>query len=369
MIGAKSDAIEHSIPYPNATQMCQDYFNTLIGSMNLSDSALIPNSNSAYDAVDPSKNVTWYERPHKPKFGMRIDYILVPHQFSSLIRNYARLAVIGSDHLPIICTILSKSGEKREATPLISRNGLYNLLNLAGASSMQQPVLTQNDCKMLRALDNLMLDLPVMQPKFGLHYAELIPLKIKTSSVRIEIRVGHWRYANALIDTGSTYCLIDRKILDDILVAMPSAGKATEINPILLSLGDGSTASKVNPDAVIMLDVYFQTRDSDEISVCQKFFVCPELNELLVIGHRFFQDNRKHGADLSYEKNSLLLKGMQLPWNKTNCIPESVNILSGVLCNSHDIEPNAIVECRFQILPQKKFWEEGSSSQGVPQPP
>ena len=112
MIGAKSDAIEHSIPYPNATQMCQDYFNTLIGSMNLSDSALIPNSNSAYDAVDSSKNVTWYERPHRPKFGMRIDYILVPHQFSSLVRNYARLAVIGSDHLPIICTILSESGEK-----------------------------------------------------------------------------------------------------------------------------------------------------------------------------------------------------------------------------------------------------------------
>ena len=375
MIGAKSDAIEHSIPYPNATQMCQDYFNTLIFNMGLIDSALIPNSNSAYDAVNSSKNVTWYERPHRPKFGMRIDYILVPHQFSSLVQNYARLAVIGSDHLPIICTILSESGEKREVTPLISRNGLYNLLNLAGVSPMQQPVLTQNDCKMLRALDKLMLDLPMTQPKFALYYAELLPLKIKTSSIRIEVRVGYWRYANALIDTGSTYCLIDRKILDDILATMPTAGKVTEINPILLSLGDGSTASKVNPNAVTMLDVYFQTREGYEISVCQKFFVCPELNELLVIGHRFFQDNRGNGADLSYENNSLLLKGMQLPWNKTNCIPENMNILTGVLCDSHNIEPNAFGECNFQVLPQKNFGESGGSPQsrsrpqGAPNPP
>ena len=332
MVGAKHDAIEHSIPYPNATQICRDYFNTLISSMNLADAAKILNSNSVYDASNPSKNITWYERPHRPKYGMRIDYILVPHQFSNLVRDYTRLAVIGSDHLPIICTILSKSGEKREAIPLVSRNGLYNLLNLAGTSPMQQPVLTQNDCNMLRTLDKFMVGLPLRRLNYGAQYAASMPLKIKTSSVRISLKIGHWGYANALIDTGSTYCLIDRKILEEILTQTPSIGEVTQITPILLSLGDGSTASKINPDAVTMLDVYFFTQEGDEISVCQKFFVCPELNELVVIGHRFFQDNRKNGADLSYEKNSLLLKGRLLPWNKSNIVPDSINTLTGIVC-------------------------------------
>ena len=367
MVGAKHDAIEHSVPYPNATPMCQDYFNTLISNMSLIDSATVPNSNSSYEVGNPSKNITWYERPHRPKYGMRIDYILVPHQFSSLVRDYTRLAVIGSDHLPIICTISSKSGEKREATPLISRNGLYNLLNLAGVSPMKQPLLTQSDCNMLRTLDKLMVKLPWRQPKFGLQYAASIPLKIKTSSVRIALKVGQWGYANALIDTGSTYCLIDRKILEEISTLTPSAvGRVTQITPIILSLGDGSTASKINPDAVTMLDVYFFTQEGDEISVHQKFFVCPELNELLVIGHRFFQDNRENGADLSYTKSSLLLKGRLVPWNKSNHVPDSINILTGVLCETLNILPNETYECKVQIVPQKNFWEGGGKPQGEP---
>ena len=220
---------------------------------------------------------------------------------------------------------------------------------------------------MLRTLDKLMVKLPWRQPKFGLQYAASIPLKIKTSSVRIALKVGQWGYANALIDTGSTYCLIDRKILEEISTLTPSAvGRVTQITPIILSLGDGSTASKINPDAVTMLDVYFFTQEGDEISVHQKFFVCPELNELLVIGHRFFQDNRENGADLSYTKSSLLLKGRLVPWNKSNHVPDSINILTGVLCETLNILPNETYECKVQIVPQKNFWEGGGKPQGEP---
>ena len=363
MIGAECDAIEHSVPYPNATQMCRDYFNALIVSMGLSDAALVPNSNSTYNAREASKNITWYERPHRPKFGMRIDYILVPQKFSSLVRDYTRLAVIGSDHLPISCCILSKSGQKREVAPFSSQNGLYHLLNLTGVSQMQQPKLTQNDCKLLRAVDKLMLETPTLRPKHTGYHTIAPPIKTKTSTPRIELKVGRWRYANALIDTGSTYCLIDREVVREILLETPTAGKIIEIQPILLSLGDGSTANEVNPNGVIMLEVNFETRCGKETGVCQKFFICPKLNELLVIGHRFFQDNRHKGADISYEKNSLLLKGFELPWNNTKVIPESNHTLTGVLCENHNITPNETRECRIQLFAPKKTRESGNLPQ------
>jgi len=46
----------------------------------------------------------------------------------------------------------------------------------------------------------------------------------------------------------------------------------------------------------------------------QQFYVLDQFGDGIILGHRFFLDNFKRGADLSYRKQCLYYQGRCIPW-------------------------------------------------------
>ena len=139
--------------------------------------------------------------------------------------------------------------------------------------------------------------------------------------IRVCISVGHSGTTLALVDTGSTYNLIDLDFARTHIIDFEKVFKKQDIPGI--TLGDGET--KIYPCGIVRNVPFSMTNTEGQIVFSYGTFVVIanfSTSELLVIGHRYFltgasrQGSSKHRrpAEISYSLRCLYEGTDRIPW-------------------------------------------------------
>jgi hypothetical protein len=144
-----------------------------------------------------------------------------------------------------------------------------------------------------------------------------------------------------VVDTGSTYNLIDRDFATTFIT--DHAQSIMTVNIPALTLGDGTTRMK---PIGIMRGVHFRFQDTDghPVNRTSDFIVMNPLVEGVILGHQFFiqghEGNTPNPSDeapeISYRQQSITFGGRRIPWCYSTRDPTMTTGLSSTLLTSTD---------------------------------
>ena len=280
--------------------------------------------------VDPgalNNALTWFPQPNKAQqargIGMRLDCIIYTDSLKCL-SYLVKHELGGSDHRPVIATLsLGNVAPGMRLTLPITNMGVDRHTYLP--IEEEKLLLSEFGILALKAQgkSNLSCPKPELSP-------ELITLGIKKFAlssnkqsvlIRVEIALGlqpHRRRLLALVDTGSTYNLIDYKFALTCV-----ANYQAQFDPIdvpALILGDGVTFIKPL-GALRSIRVDFIDSNSDDVPQVTDFIVIDSIDEKVVVGHQFFMEGHGksskrclHGGEISYSKQCITFGARSVPW-------------------------------------------------------
>jgi hypothetical protein len=141
--------------------------------------------------------------------------------------------------------------------------------------------------------------------------------------IRVELtfqRARHLAHVLALVDTGSTYNLIDQHFAMNEVVNYSACFETIPIPPLIL--GDG--VSSIQPLGILRGTRFaFIDAKRQPLVKVSDFIVIHDLQEKVVIGHQFFiesHEERVHSphpqpkVEISYGKQALLFGRVHIPW-------------------------------------------------------
>jgi hypothetical protein len=299
--------------------------------------------------------------------GMRLDYILVPKPFQ--IEQYGVLdRISGSDHRPVRATVTKKIRPIQQhvspdlfarVAPLLPAkisvdeavNGyrifaalanntagtaLESEFEMAGETPVEkieeQP--TNHPAPLCvsatAALDEPVIDQKAEEPdaecpamfkrSAPTPLAESRPPKADASAkagkrlslsqtIFVAVCFGALSWIS-MVDTGSTYCLLDQGFAQKAVNNYATHLKPTSMK---LTLGDGETT--LGAIGMIQVLIGFQNSSGETVSLWQDFLVMDKLLDRVVLGHRLFQDHTHRKLDIGYQQNALLIDNTTIPWS------------------------------------------------------
>ena len=223
---------------------------------------------------------------------MKIDYVLVPKDIP-LVQARVWSGLMGSDHRPFIATI-GVDGSR------LNREGLFSYVGLGiplTMSSDQESAILNVAAICLR--DSHVDEVTPTDTLYQASAAVPVP-RIKLKLCQTELV--------ALVDTGSTWCLVDHKFISSQMKNFTKNFRPLAHKP--LTLGDGQPSIAMTPMGDLPI-----TLNLNGVELVQTFKVLPCLPERVIIGSSFFQDQRHRGADLSYQAAALTVDDRKIPFN------------------------------------------------------
>jgi hypothetical protein len=139
--------------------------------------------------------------------------------------------------------------------------------------------------------------------------------------IRVEVAFGDdLTHTLALVDTGSTYNLIDAEFAMQFTTNYEDFFEAVDIPPLVL--GDG--VSSIQPLGVLRSTKFAFIDDKKQPLVkVSDFVVIRDLQEKVVVGHQFFIESHEERSlaphpqpkvEISYAKQCLLFGRIPIPW-------------------------------------------------------
>jgi hypothetical protein len=186
---------------------------------------------------------------------------------------------------------------------------------------------------------------------FNLH-ASLARFSLTSDSNRVLIRVQvefHPLRVLALVDTGSTYNLIDEEFAKNVVVKYHECFEALLIPALIL--GDGVTT--MQPLGVLRRISFAFVDDKHQLLYkTSDFVVIQALNEKAVIGHHFFMDAHEsvqHQAkgEISYALQALKFGRTIVPW----CYETTQPRAQFLVCSLDTVIPPSSMACVPAELP------------------
>ena len=267
---------------------------------------------------------TWNPEPtwknQKNNVGMRIDVILVPDKIKT--EGFMTLHnITGSDHKPIVAILSSELSSHTAVKP-----GPMTLMNLA----QRAETITADHLPMTATLMKLLIkqDSDSARP-LEIDHSRLTTCKQEyhkgatrfanlsgTTTIHVEIGIGNRNktviYTQAMVDTGSTYCLMSLKMATEIY-GKKICNRSTLTGPApRLTLGDGKT--EVQPMGLLRVPLIFKTDSGEIVKLKQHIYLIDLPLTEMILGHKFFLDQAANKVDISYITESILVHNTKIPW-------------------------------------------------------
>jgi hypothetical protein len=281
------------------------------------------------DAGQKGHGFTWFPQPNKStqrrNIGMRVDYIIYDKRLTC--ESYSVQSLLGgSDHRPITATL------SKNTNPSSLKDNLPTTRLSSICPSSQLPLKDEIECIAQFTLLSIKSDLQNSIDGDEVPYTNItdscgeirnsfhtFALSKDSSNIliRVEISIGSQRML-ALVDTGSTYNLIDKSFAIQCVQAYSDAFEEMNIAPLIL--GDGITPLK--PIGVLRCTAFdFIDSYGKPLSHTSDFVVLDPLDEKLIVGHQFFIQGhaskpipRHPPGEISYAKQALVFGRKLIPW-------------------------------------------------------